>query len=109
MRLFDDEALAQLARSPRRQLEDALASGDTASARALADGLERSMAGTIGGTRNGVTPPFGFAAQAPDPDLPRGLVEKTQQSFAVFPDSLAPLAAAAASNEGDDDLLARFD
>ena len=92
VRLFDDAALERLARSPRRQLEDALASGDAASARALADSLERSMAGTIDGTRNWVTHTFGFAAQAPDPDLLGGLVQATQQFFAVFPDSLAPLA-----------------
>jgi len=111
VRLFDDEALAQLARSPRRQLEDAVASGDAASARALADSLERSMAGTIDGTRNWVTHTLGFAAQAPDPDLLGGLVEATQQFFAVFPDSLAPLAAAApdADEAEANDLLARFD
>ena len=112
MRLFDDAALERLARSPRRQLEDALASGDAASARALADSLERSMAGTIDGTRNWVTHTFGFAAQAPDPDLLGGLVEATQQFFAVFPDSLAPLATTPMprrDDQNDDDLLARFD
>jgi hypothetical protein len=116
VRLFDDAALQRLARSPRRQLEDALASGDGTSARALAESLERSMAGTIDGTRNWVTHTFGFASQAPDLDLLGGLVQATQQFFAVFPDSLAPLAATAPpfprrdqADDDDDDLLARFD
>jgi hypothetical protein len=113
VRLFDDDALERLARSPRRQVKDALAVGDAASAQAVADSLERSMAGTIEGTRNWVTHTFGFAAQAPDPDLLGGLVEATQQFFAVFPDSLAPLAAAAPPSlrrgDTDDDLLTRFE
>ena len=112
MRLFDDAALERLARSPRRQLEDALASGDAESARALADSLERSMAGTIDGTRNWVTHTFGFAAQAPDPDLLGGLVQATQTFFAVFPDSLEPLATTPMPRRDvadDNDLVAHFD
>jgi hypothetical protein len=119
MRVFDDEALERLARSPRRQLEDAIATGDPETVRAVAVGLERSMTGTIAGTRNWITHTLGFAAQESDVVLLEGLVEATHRFFAVFPDSLTPLGAdavpvaplivRAAADGAVDTALARFD
>jgi len=119
MRLFDDNELERLARSPRRQLEDALATGDTETVRAVAAGLERSFAGTIDGTRNWISHTFGFAAQGPDATLLEGLVEATHRFFAIYPDSIAALGSApepsaplilqAADDGSPGDALAHFD
>lgn len=87
-RLFSDEELALLARSPRRQLEDALASGDEAQIASTAAALERSYVRTVEGTRSWITHTFAFAAQSDEPELLLGLVEATQTFFTVFPDTI---------------------
>jgi hypothetical protein len=119
MRLFDDEELERLARSPRRQLEDALATGDAEAVGAVAAGLERSFAGTIDGTRNWISHTFGFAAQEPDDALLAGLVEAAHRFFAMYPDSMAasgtvaepstPVIVQACTDGSADDALAHFD
>ncbi len=119
MRLFDDEALERLARSPRRQLEDALATGDTETVGTVAAGLERSLTGTIEGTRNWIAHTFGFAAQEPETALLEALVEATHRFFAVYPDSTTalgtvaeprtPVIVQAAADGAVDDALAHFD
>jgi hypothetical protein len=118
-RLFSDEALAALSRSPRRQLEDATATGDAAEVRALTTALERSFVGTVEGTRNWIAHTLGFAAQRDEPLLMSALVDATEHFFAVYPDPVAarppdePRAApliAQLVERGDTDLaLARFD
>jgi hypothetical protein len=85
-RLFTDEELARLARSPGRQLADALAAGDPAALGACATALERSFVGTVAGTRNWIAHTFGFAAHHDDPALLAGLVDATHRCFAVFPE-----------------------
>lgn len=87
-RLFSDEELELLARSPRRQLEDALATGEPELVQSTAAALERSFVGTVEGTRNWIAHTFGFAAQSDEPELLGELVDATQTFFAVFPDPI---------------------
>jgi cell division inhibitor SulA len=118
-RLFSDEALEALARSPRRQLDDAVATGTAAEVLAVATALERSFVGTVDGTRNWIAHTFGFAAQSGEPLLMPSLVDATEHFFAVYPDPIAarpdteqriaPLIAQL-TERGDTDLAtARFD
>ena len=118
-RLFSDDELEVLARSPRRQLEEALETGSSEQVQSVAAALERSFVGTVDGTRNWITHTFGFAAQSGDPELLGGLIEATQTYFAVFPDpiapvgdaeqSVAPLIAQLSEGTATDAALARFD
>lgn len=89
-RLFSDEALEALGRSPRQQLADTIATSDPAEVLAVATALERSFVGTVDGTRNWVAHTFGFAAQSGEPLLMSGLVDATERFFAVYPDPIAP-------------------
>jgi hypothetical protein len=118
-RLFTDEELELLARSPRRQVEDALETGSSERVQSVAASLERSFAGTVEGTSNWITYTFGFASQSDDPALLGGLIEATRNFFAVFPDpsapigtargSVAPLIAQLCKDAAPELALARFD
>src|SRR4051794_2129515 len=119
MRLLDDEALERLARSPRRQLEDALATGDDDIVRAVFARLERSFAGTIKGTRDWIAHTFAFVAHESDTTLLAALVGATHEFFAVYQDPLGSAGAVAepsdcapaptATLRSIDDALNRFD
>ena len=98
-RLFTDEQLAALARTPHEQVRDALATGDDAVIRTLVASLERSFVGTVAGTRNWVTHTIAFIArERPATDLAE-LVAATQRFFAVYPDPTG-------SGTGTDDTVA---
>jgi hypothetical protein len=100
-RLFTDEELARLARSPRRQLVDALDAGDPVALGTCAAALERSFVGTVVGTRNWIAHTFGFAARHDDGSLLAGLVDATRHAFAVLPGPLDAFDAAAPSIVAD--------
>jgi hypothetical protein len=118
-RLFTDEQLAALSRTPHEQVRDAIASGDAAAIRTLVATLERSFVGTVDGTRNWVTHTIAFIArERPAEELVR-LVDASQQFFSVYPDptgssadvdeSVAGLIADLAERGDNDAALARFD
>jgi hypothetical protein len=118
-RLFTDEQLAALSRTPHEQVRDALASGDAAAIRTLVTGLERSFVGTVDGTRNWVTHTIAYVArERPANELVR-LVDASQRLFSVYPDptgsstgadeSVAGLIADLAERGDTDAALARFD
>ena len=85
-RLFTDDELARLARSPHQQVADALADGHLDALGTLAAALERSFVGTVAGTRNWIAHTFGFASHHDDPALLPGLVAATHEFFAAYPD-----------------------
>ena len=118
-RLFSDEALRGLARSPHEQVADAIAEGDADAIRDLATTLERSFVGTVEGTRNWVTHTIAFVArERPAEDL-AGLIAASQEMFSVHPDPVgrgtehtgrvAPFVAMLAARGEADAALARFD
>jgi hypothetical protein len=118
VRLFTDEALAELARSPHQQVEDAITTGDAERIQSVTVALERSFVGTVEGTRNWISHTFGFAAQHPDPALLQDLVETTTAFFAQSSDpigppsndaSAAPLITQLAASAQADRALSRFD
>jgi hypothetical protein len=118
-RLFTDEQLAALSRTPHVQVRDALAAGDADALRTLVASLERSFVGTVDGTRNWVTHTLGYVARERSGEELARLVDASQRFFATSPD---PTGSAAGADEpvagliadlaerGDADLaLARFD
>jgi hypothetical protein len=118
-RLFSDEVLAALERSPHRQVEDAIATGNPSDVLTVATALERSFVGTVEGTRNWIGHTFGFAAQSGEAQLASSLVGATEHFFSVSPDpiatrrsresSVAPLIAQLAERNGGELALRRFD
>jgi hypothetical protein len=118
VRLFTDEALAELARSPHQQVEDAITTGDAERIQSVTGALERSFVGTVEGTRNWISHTFGFAAQHTEPGLLQDLVETTAAFFAHSSDpigppsshaSAAPLITQLAASAQADRALSRFD
>jgi hypothetical protein len=89
-RLFTDDDLASLARTPHDQLADAIAAGDDDVTRPLVASLERSFAGTVAGTRNWVTHTLAFVARERSAEELAELVAATQRFFAVYPGAPVP-------------------
>ena len=118
-RLFTDEQLAALSRTPHEQVRDALAAGDADAVRTLVAGLERSFVGTVDGTRNWVAHTIAYVARERSPEELVGLVDASQRFFAVHPDptgssasageSVAGLIADLAARGEPEVALARFD
>lgn len=85
-RLFTDEQLRSLERTPRRQLNDALRTGDEDRVTTTTAGLERSFIGTVVGTRNWVGHTFGWAGSEGPADLLSELVDVTHELFTIHPE-----------------------
>jgi hypothetical protein len=85
-RIFTDDELRRLERSPRQQLSDALAGGDVAAVRTVTDSLERSLVGTVVGTRNWVACTMAHAATYDDGKLLAELIDVTHRCFCLHPD-----------------------
>jgi hypothetical protein len=102
-RLFTDEQLAALSRTPHDQVRDALDAGDITALAALVTSLERSFVGTVDGTRNWVTHTLAYVArERPAEELAR-LVDASQRFFAEYPD---PTGSSAAADESVTGLIA---
>jgi hypothetical protein len=118
-RLFTDEQLAALSRTPYEQVRDALADGDVEAVRTLVTSLERSFVGTVDGTRNWVTHTIAYVARERSTEELARLVDASQGFFASYPDPtgssagadepVAGLIADLAERADTDAALARFD
>ena len=109
-RLFTDDELRRLERTPHEQVADAIAAGDDAALQNLVSTLERSFAGTVTGTRNWIAHTIAFVAREFPAEQLAGMVAATQALFLAYPDAVAPDAAAEPlAVDAGGDVLARFD
>lgn len=102
-RLFTDEQLAALSRTPHEQVRDAIATGDDSMVRPLVTSLERSFVGTVEGTRNWVTHTLAYVARERPVDELVRLVGATQRFFALLPD---PAGSGASGDDARDERVA---
>jgi hypothetical protein len=89
-RLFSDEELGRLERSPHEQVRDALAVGDLDELRSLVGALERAFIGTVAGTRNWTAHTIAFVATDRSAEDLAALVRATQLLFAAYPETIDP-------------------
>ncbi len=85
-RLFTDEQLRELERTPHQQLVDAVTSGDLDSVASTTSNLERSFIGTVVGTRNWVAHTFGWAAVEGPEGVTSELVDVTHDFYLRHPE-----------------------
>lgn len=117
-RLFTDDELRAIERTPHQQLADAVASGDLDAVATTTAGLERSFVGTVVGTRNWVAHTFGWAAIEGPEGITNELVDATTSLYARHPEpvddydltaSVVDQVRAAAAAGDRDGALAIFD
>lgn len=118
-RLFSDEELAELARSPRAQLVDRLVAADGDGAEAVAADLERELGRQIDRYTHWISTLFAFAAERRGPAGSAEVVHATRDLFARHPDlgasgpalptPVAPAVGRAARGGDDGAVLDLFD